>query len=145
MRRESRLLKEKAIASLRRATQAFNSLDDNGRAGTVLLHAQHSFEMLLKAALSEKRVMIFDRNTGRSIGFEKCVNLATEKFGLVPSEAGTLRAIDAMRDDEQHYLGCDDEGLLYVHLRAAVTLFDDLLCSPWRHTSLRRCPLARKM
>lgn len=47
MRREARLLKAKAIASLRRAAQAFNSLEGDGRVTTVLLHSQHSFEMLL--------------------------------------------------------------------------------------------------
>jgi hypothetical protein len=127
MHRESRLLKAKAVASLRHATQTFNSLDNDGRISTVLLHTQHAFEMLLKAALRERRVVIFDKKTGRSIGFEKCVNLATEKLKLSPAATGTLRVLDALRDDEQHYLGCDDEGLLYVHLRAAVTLFDDIL------------------
>ncbi|MGE5597144.1 MAG: DUF3644 domain-containing protein [Hyphomicrobiales bacterium] len=127
MRKESKLLKQKAIASLRRAAQAFNSLDDDGRITTVLLHTQHAFEMLLKAALREKQVVVFDKRTGRSIGFDKCVNLATEKLKLSSAAAGTLRALDALRDDEQHYLGCDDEGLLYVHLRAGVTLFDDIL------------------
>lgn len=35
--------------------------------------------------------------------------------------------IDALRDDEQHWFNEVDEGLLYLHNRAAVTLFDDLL------------------
>ena len=38
-----------------------------------------------------------------------------------------LRAIDALRDDEQHWFNDVSEGLLYLHARAAVTLFDDLL------------------
>jgi len=46
---------------------------------------------------------------------------------LTDEEAGTLRAVDAMRDDEQHWFTIVDEGLLYLHVRAAVTLFDDLL------------------
>ena len=60
MRREARLLKAKAIASLRRAAQAFNSLEDDGRVTTVLLHSQHGFEMLLKAALVERRQRVFE-------------------------------------------------------------------------------------
>ena len=70
MRRESRLLKTKAIASLRRAARAFNDLDDEGRVTSTLLHAQHALEMLLKAALREKGVRVFDKATGRSIGFD---------------------------------------------------------------------------
>lgn len=49
------------------------------------------------------------------------------RIKLTEAEAGTLRSIDAMRDDEQHWYTIVDEGLLYLHARAAVTLFDDLL------------------
>lgn len=127
MRREARDLKAKAIASLRRTAQSFNSLDDDGRVTSVLLHAQHSFEMLLKACLSERRHRIFDRNTGRAVGFQRALNLARQEFGLSADVVGTLRAIDALRDDEQHYLGDDNEAILYLHIRAGVTIFSDLL------------------
>lgn len=127
MRREARLLKAKAIASLRRAAQAFNSLEDDGRVTTVLLHSQHSFEMLLKAALVERKQRVFDPKSGRSIGFQRALNLARQELGLSQEVVGTLRALDAMRDDEQHYLGGNDEALLYLHLRAGVTVFDDVL------------------
>jgi hypothetical protein len=127
MRREARLLKAKATASLRRSAQAFNSFDDEGRITTVLLHAQHAFEMLLKAALVERNHHVFDPRTGRSIGFEKALNLAREELGLTAEVVGTLRTIDALRDDQQHYLGLEDEALLYLHLRAGVTIFDDVL------------------
>ncbi|HUA31682.1 MAG TPA: hypothetical protein VMC03_22580 [Streptosporangiaceae bacterium] len=48
-------------------------------------------------------------------------------IGLSEADAGTLRAIDAMRDDEQHWFSEVPEQILYLHARAAVTLFDDLL------------------
>lgn len=127
MRREARLLKQKAVSSLRRAAQAFNSLDDEGRVTTVLLHIQHAFEMLLKAALVERRLRVFDPKTGRSIGFQRALNLAQLELRLTTEVAGTLRAIDAMRDDEQHYLGGEAEGLLYLHVRAGVTIFEEIL------------------
>lgn len=47
---------------------------------------------------------MFDTRTGRSIGFEKCLALAGEHLTLAAEEAGTLRALDALRDDEQHWL-----------------------------------------
>jgi hypothetical protein len=127
MRRISGLLKDKAISSLRRATAAFNGVDDDGRQTTVLLHLQHCFEMLLKAALLEKGVAVFNRRKGRAIGFEKCLNLSGQQLGLAEAEVGILRAIDALRDDEQHYLAEVSEDLLYVHARGAVTLFDEIL------------------
>ena len=127
MRRDARLLKDKATGSLRRSVQAFNSLDEDGRVTSVLLHAQHAAEMIIKAALCEKKVKIFDPQTGRTVGFKKCVNLTTSHLGLSVEAAGTLRAIGALRDDEQHYLGGDDEGIIYVHLRALITLYDELL------------------
>lgn len=126
-RRVPRLLKEKALASMRRMTSAFNSLDDEGRQTSVMMALQHAFEMLLKAALREQGVEVFDRLTGRSIGFEKCVRLAREHLKLDDDQLGLLRAIDALRDDEQHWLAEVNEGLLYVHARAALTLFDEIL------------------
>ncbi len=85
--------------------------------------------MLIKAALVQGGLSVFDRELGRSLGFEKCVNLAqgSTDIKLSKDEAGTLRTIDAMRDDEQHWFNEVSEQLLYVHARAAVTLFDELL------------------
>lgn len=130
LKQESRVLKGKALASLTCAVEAFNTPHDEGRVTRVLLHLQHAFEMLLKAALvhtGEKN--IFDQETGRSIGFKKCVRLAEANgtIKLSDTDAGTLRAIDAMRDDEQHWFNVVSEQILYLHARAAVTLFDDLL------------------
>ncbi|MBF0745451.1 hypothetical protein IR132_08445 [Micrococcus yunnanensis] len=111
---------------------AFNSPDDSGRHTQVLLLMQHSFEMLLKAALAQvgaSRVSIFDRRTGRSIGFEKCIEISRGLDGirLTESEVGVLRAIDAMRDDEQHWFNQVSEQILYLQARLAVTAFDDIL------------------
>jgi hypothetical protein len=129
-RNEARELKRKAIFSMRAAMTAFNSPHDDGRVTAILLHLQHSFEMLLKAALVQDRVpRVFDEKTGRSISFARCLHEArsTPRVRLTDEEAGVLRAVDAMRDDEQHWFTLIDEGLLYLHARAAVTLFDDLL------------------
>lgn len=129
LRSSARILKKKSLASLRRTVAAFNSLEDDGRATAVLLHLQHSFEMLLKAALYQSSIQVFDKVTGRSIGFENSIKQAQQApaIRLTAEEAGTLRAVDAMRDDEQHWYTHVDEGLLFLHVRAAVTLYDDLL------------------
>jgi len=124
-----RTLKAKALASFRNGVTAFNGLDEAGRVTSVLLSFQHSFEMLLKAALEFKKVRVFDRRTGKSIGLESAVNLAQQTDGIKLSddEAGAIRALDALRDAEQHWHVVIDEGLLYLYVRAGVTLFIDLL------------------
>lgn len=123
------MLKRKALASLTWAVEAFNSPHDEGRTTRVLLHLQHSFEMLIKAALVQAGERVFDRQTGRSIGFNKCLGLASANTAikLSDTDVGTLRAIDAMRDDEQHWFNQVPEQLLYLHARAAITLFDEVL------------------
>jgi hypothetical protein len=127
MRRVASILRDKGVASLRCAIGAFNSMDDNGRQTAVLLHLQHAAEMFLKAGLVEKNVKVMDRKTGRSIGFEKCLNLARDKLALSEAEIGQLRTIDALRDDEQHWL-CDlDEELLFAEVRGAVGVIDAVL------------------
>lgn len=129
LRNEARHLSTKAINSITNAVTAFNSPHEDGRLTAVLLQMQHAFEMLLKAGLVQHRVRVMDPESGRSIGFERCLHeaRALPAISLTEDEAGTLRAIDALRDDEQHWYAIVDEGLLYLHARAAVTLFDDLL------------------
>lgn len=135
-RREAtaKTLHGKALSSMRTAMTAFNSPHDDGRPTVVLLHLQHAFEMLLKAALVQGGARVFDKKSGRSIGFEAAINQSSQLAGfkLTHDESGTLRAIDALRDDEQHWFNDVAEGLLYLHARAAVTLFDELLFRAFR-------------
>src|SRR6202035_5543500 len=88
---------------------------------------QHATEMLLKAILVQKGAMVFDPTKQTSIGFEKCINLAIQHAKLTEEEAGLLRAVDAFRDAEQHWLIIVPEDVLYLHARGFVTTFDDLL------------------
>jgi hypothetical protein len=129
VKRDAQILHGKSVASLTIAATAFNSPIDVGRVTQVLLGLQHAFEMLLKAALVQNGVKVFDKKSGRSIGFEACLGRAAADpvIKLSSDDAGTLRAIDAMRDDEQHWFNEVSEQLLYRYARAAVTLFDELL------------------
>jgi len=62
LRNEARVLKRKAVSSMRAAMAAFNSPLDDGRVTAVLLHLQHTFEMLMKAALVQQRTPgVFDK------------------------------------------------------------------------------------
>jgi hypothetical protein len=125
--RDARTLRQKALASLRTALAAFNSFEEEGRITTVLLHLQHSAEMLIKGALVQKKVPVFDKSKQTSLGFDKCLNLAAANCGLQPDEAGIFRAVDAMRDAAQHWFVEVAEDILYLHARAFVTAFDTVL------------------
>lgn len=125
-----RVLRAKALASLRTGIAAFNGLDGDGRITNVLLSFQHAFEMLLKAILEAKGDKgVFDKRSKRSISLEAAINRCQNLEGvkMTDHEAGTIRVIDALRDAEQHWHLIVEEGLLYLNARAAVTLFDDLL------------------
>ena len=115
--RDARTLKTKALSSLRIGLTSFNSFSEDGRSTTVLLHLQHACEMLIKAALVQYHIPIFDKKTATSIGFTKCVNLAQANCGVSEQEAGVMRAIDSFRDAEQHWFVVVSEQLLYIHAR----------------------------
>lgn len=125
--RDAHILKRKAVASLKSAFNAFNSSMEDGRATTVLLHLQHSFEMLIKASLIKRGLSILDKETGRSKGFKVCLNLVTQHLQLTVEEVGTLRAIDHMRDHEQHFHVDVDEVVLHLHAQASIGIFEKLL------------------
>lgn len=127
VKREAAVLRDQALASLRRSVQTFNSFDEHGRPSAVLRDLQHAHEMLLKAALVQRGVRVFDKRTGQSLNFERCVRLGCEHLQLTHDEAGTFRSVDALRDEHQHWFAEISEGLLYLQARAGVTLFDDVL------------------
>lgn len=153
MPRESyhvRTLCSKATSSLRAGVAAFNGLDDDGRVTRVLLYLQHSFEMLLKGALLAKGdKSVFDKRKGMAIGMETTIKRCQQQSGikLTDEEAGTIRVLDNLRDGEQHWHQVVEEGMLYLHARAAVTLFDDLLHRVWgqrlaEHVPVRVLPIS---
>lgn len=125
--RDARTLKEKAVASLKIAMSTFNSYEEDGRITSVLLHLQHACEMLLKAVLVQGKAPVFDKATGKSLGFERCLRLCQSDHGLKPEEAGIMRAVDAMRDASQHWFIFVSEDLLYMHTRAVILAFDEYL------------------
>jgi|SRR5579863_1929267 len=125
--RDARTLKSKSISSLKTAMSAFNSFDDDGQVTLVLMNLQHATEMLLKAVLVQNKVRVFDKVTGKSIGFEKCVRLCKAQHELTETEAGVMRAVDALRDAAQHWFVFVAEDILYLNTRALITAYDACL------------------
>lgn len=128
MKKEARLLKAKAVASLLLSIDHFNRLSDIGRVESVLILMDHSFEMLLKAAILNQGGRIREPREVNTIGFDACVRrgLSTEGF-LSAEQALVLQTINGLRDAAQHHLLELSEGQLYVHAQSGVTLFRDLL------------------
>ena len=129
MKKEVRQLREKAINALVISIDHFNRPWDRGRTEAVLIMLDHSFEMLLKAAIRQRQGKIRRAGENQTIGFNACVRKgltdANVKF-LTDEQALTLRTINGQRDAAQHYLVDMSEHQLYFYAQAGVTLFRDI-------------------
>lgn len=129
MKREARLLLNHAIDSLLLAIEHFNRPADKGRAETVLMLLDHSFEMLLKSTIVHRGGRIRERRAAQTIVFDhcirKCLSDAQVKC-LTEPQALTLRIINAFRDGAYHYLINISEQVFYLYTQAGVTTFADI-------------------
>jgi len=132
MKREAKLLLEKACDSLVLSIELFNRPHDRGRVSSALIQLDHAFEMLMKAAILHRGGGIRDKRAKQTIGFDACVRRSlsdgTIKY-LTEEQALVLQTINGLRDAAQHHLLDISEGQLYVHVQSGVTLFRDLLKS----------------
>jgi hypothetical protein len=130
MKREARLLLDKASDSLLLSIELFNRPHDLGRVSGSLILLDHCFEMLLKAAILHRGGRIRERRAKETIGFDACIRRALSdgkiKF-LTEEQALLLQTINGLRDAAQHHLLEVSEGQLYLHAQAGLTLFRDLL------------------
>ena len=130
MRREAKLLLNKACDSFLLGIELFNRPYDRGRASVALIHVDHAFEMFLKAAILHRGGRIRERPDENTIGFDSCVRrcLSDDKIRFLTEEQVlTLQTVNRLRNATQHHLLDISESQLYVHIQSAVTLFRDLL------------------
>lgn len=130
MKREAKLLLGKACDSLVLTIELFNRPSETGRVSSTLIHLDHSFEMLLKAAILNKGGKIRENRAKHTIGFDACVRRslsdATVKF-LDEEQALTLQSINGLRDAAQHHLLDISEAHFYIQVQAGVSLFRTIL------------------
>ena len=129
MRKEVRQLREKAINALVLSIEHFNRPWDRGRTEAVLIMLDHSFEMLLKAAIRHRHGRIRRPKEKQTIGFDACVRKGLTDGSLrflTDEQALTLQTINGQRDAAQHYLIDMSEHQLYFYAQAGVTLFRDI-------------------
>jgi hypothetical protein len=143
MKREARLLLDKAIDSLILSVEHFNRADERGRTTTVLILLDHSFEMILKASILNRGGKIRERRARETIGFDACVRraLSDAKIRFLSSEqALTFQTINGLRDAAQHHLIDISEQQLYAHTQSGVTLFADILKAVFNQDLSSRLP-----
>lgn len=129
MKKEVRQLREKALNALVLSIDHFNRPWDRGRVEAVLILLDHSFEMLLKAAIRHRGGQIRNAREKQTIGFNACVRrgLTDASLSFLTDEhALTLQTINGQRDAAQHYLVDMSEHQLYFYAQAGVTLFRDI-------------------
>jgi hypothetical protein len=132
MKREARLLLDKACDSLILSVEFFNRPHDRGRVASSLILMDHAFEMLLKSAILHRNGRIREKRAKQTIGFDACVRRAlsdaTVKF-VTEEQALLLQALNGLRDAAQHHLLEVSEAQLYMQAQAGITLFRDLMMS----------------
>lgn len=135
MKREARLLKDKAVDSLILAIEQFNRPYDRGRVTSVLILLDHSFEMLLKASILHRGGRIREPRAKQTLGFDACVRKALSDASvtfLTEEQALSLQTINGLRDAAQHHLLDLPEQQLYLYSQSGVTLFRDILSTVFR-------------
>jgi hypothetical protein len=132
-----------AVDSLTNGVDYFNRSSDQGRQASVLIFLEHACEMLLKAGLLQRGGDIRDRITGYTISFDNCLNRATDDGDvhfLSYDERATLRVLNNLRDQAQHYLVDVSEQVLYTVSQSTLTLFGKLLASLFGISLAKRLP-----
>lgn len=127
MKRRTRLLKTMAMESLTLAVEVFNRPSPTARTQGVLLHLQHAFEMLLKAAIWEERGRIQPKGGGNSYSLRDCLGIVRGMGLISEDEAVVAATIAGHRDAVQHQGAAVTEERLYLDAASGLRLFDDLL------------------
>jgi len=128
LRRETKRFKQQAINSLVLAIELFNQPHNISRTEVVLIFLQHAFEMLIKAAIYEKRGTVFEQGSSITYSFDRCLTIARSDLKILTEDtATTLSIVDGCRDCAMHYLLDMSEGNLYLFAQASVTIFNDIL------------------
>ena len=75
MKREARLLLNKAYDSLVLSIELFNRPYDRGRISSTLIFLDHAFEMLLKSSIIQRGGRIREKRAAETIGFDACLRV----------------------------------------------------------------------
>ena len=129
VRRQAKLYLDRATNSIRLAIEHFNRPQDEGRQEAALHFALHAHEMLLKAALIQRKRSIQKRRESKNISVSTALQMLgpEDEKALTESEVLSLRALSNVRDAAQHSAVRLSEQTLFLQVQTAVTVFDRLL------------------
>lgn len=143
MKRNVKIILDKAVDSLLLSIELFNRPHETGRKQAVLILLDHSFEMLLKASLLHRNCSIKDKKTKNTIGFAACLRKGmgdgSVRF-LTEEQTLTLQTINSMRDAEMHYFIDISEHQLYFYVQSGFTLFQDILTAVFQKDLYEKLP-----
>jgi hypothetical protein len=130
---KSKMYKEKAEDSLILVTEFFNRPYETGRLSSVIIHLNHSIEMLLKSTLLRHDYDI-RKDNGHTIDLSKCIRVLHGGTNDDPSldflsedEKTTLNEIAGHRNEAMHGNTVISEQLLYAYTRSGLTIFESIL------------------
>jgi hypothetical protein len=122
------MFKDTAVESLTLSIELFNRPSPLARDHAVIMLLAHSFEMLLKSIIFQKRGTVRDKGEALSHSLNRCVEICVSDLQIVTVDERTLLgAIKQDRDCATHDTIVMSEDLLWVHMRAGVSLFRRLL------------------
>jgi len=126
MKKEAKLLKNKAINSLILSIEHFNRPFDMGRIESTLILMDHAFEMLLKSAILHKGGSIRKIGDPQTIGFDACLRTGLSdgkvKF-LEKEDVIAIQTTNTLRDAAQHHLLDISEQHLYIQAQLGISMF----------------------
>lgn len=122
------MFKDVAVESLTLSIELFNRPSGVAREHAIIMLLAHSFEMLLKAIIFQKRGTVRDKGDALSHSLNRCIDIGVEALKVVrPDERTLLLAIKQDRDCATHDVIAMSEDLLWVHMRGGITIFKRLL------------------
>ena len=122
------MFRDTAVESLTLSIELFNRPSPLARDHAVIMMLAHSFEMLLKAIIFQKRGTVRDKGEALSHSLNRCIEISVSDLKVITADERTLLgAIKQDRDCATHDTIVMSEDLLWVHMRAGVSLFRRLL------------------
>lgn len=122
------MFKDTAVESLTLAIELFNRPSPLARDHAVIIMLAHSFEMLLKALIFQRNKTVRDTGSQLSHSLLRCIDLCKDREKVITGDDRVLLlAIKQDRDCAAHDTISMSDDLLWVHMRAGITLFRKLL------------------
>lgn len=122
------MFKDVAIESMTLSIELFNRPSALAREHAVVMMLAHAFEMILKAAIFQERGSVRDAGEDLSHSLKRCVAICVDDMKIVGLDERTLLlAIKQDRDCATHDLISMSEDMLWVHMRAGITIFRRIL------------------